>query len=75
MITIEKFREYVERERRAQLSKWGIQRHSDQKWYLIGSEEWGEVAKAILENEPDEMICELVQMVAVIETWIESIED
>jgi hypothetical protein len=32
-----------------QLEKWGIQDHSAEEWFIISSEEVGEVAKAIVE--------------------------
>lgn len=44
-------------------------------WFLILSEEVGEVAKAILEGKGEASITELVQVVAVIETWIDSLEE
>lgn len=42
MINVEKFREYVQMERAKQDAKWGVQNHKDEKWHVIGSEEWGE---------------------------------
>ena len=69
------FREEVAKERERQLAKWGVQFHTPEKWFLILSEEVGEVAKAILEGKGEDSIAELVQVVAVIETWIESLEE
>ena len=71
---IDIFRNAVSEERQRQLEKWGEQFHDDLKWLAILLEEVGEVAKAILENDGEQSIEELVQVVAVIETWIESLE-
>ena len=74
MTFIDVFRNQVELERQRQLEKWGDQRHSHERWCLILTEEVGEVAKAILEGDGNQSITELVQVVAVIETWISSLE-
>lgn len=71
---IDVFRTAVSKERERQLDKWGQQSHDAPIWFAILSEEVGEVAKAILENNADECMDELVQIVAVIETWVESLE-
>ena len=71
---IDIFRKAVREERQRQLDKWGQQFHDAPIWFTILSEEVGEVAKAILENDSDECMNELVQIVAVIETWVESLE-
>jgi hypothetical protein len=38
-------------ERTRQEKKWGTQNHHPEKWYTILGEEFGEVGKAILEND------------------------
>lgn len=46
--------------------KWGPQRnHTQEKWLAILTEEVGEVAKAILEHDQDNLREELVQVAAV----------
>lgn len=67
-------KEAVDLERYYQDQKWGIQNHEDQKWLTILTEEIGEVAKAILEQKPNEVKEELVQVTAVCVAWLEAIE-
>lgn len=55
-----------------QLKKWGEQKHSDEKWLAILAEEVGEVAKAILENDDVELLKEMCQVGAVLESWVTS---
>ena len=57
--------EKVQDERLRQLKKWGIQRHSFSVWGNILSEENGEVSKAILENNVEELKDELIQTATV----------
>lgn len=64
------FRQAVVAEKFRQLNQWGAQVHDDDRWFAIMAEEVGEVAKAVVQGKPDEMIEELVQVVAVAETWI-----
>ena len=71
---IDIFRNQVAAERQRQLEKWGQQFHDNPIWLAILTEEVGEVAKAILENDGDQCMDELVQIVAVIETWVESLD-
>lgn len=40
-------------ERKRQESKWGEQTHNSERWHTILSEEVGEVARAILDNDYD----------------------
>ena len=68
--SIKDFRNKVTEERARQTHIWGEQKHDNSMWYLILSEEIGEVAKAILEGKNGELESELVQVVAVIETWM-----
>jgi NTP pyrophosphatase (non-canonical NTP hydrolase) len=49
--------------------KWGEQNHSDLKWLAILSEEIGEVAKAILEKDTDNIDVEIIQSAAVLCQW------
>lgn len=53
-----------------QEKKWGKQYHPDAVWHLILSEEVGEVAKAILEDNQDEIRAELIQCAAVVVSWL-----
>lgn len=71
---IHNFRERVAAERDRQRKIWGEQYHHDAVWNTILVKEVGEVAQAILKNEPENMLFELVQVVAVVETWVESLE-
>ena len=59
-------------EREHQTETWGEQKHSDEKWLAILTEEVGEVAKAILENDDVELLKEMCQVGAVLETWVTS---
>lgn len=59
-------------ERIKQEKKWGIQDHSRLKWNAILGEEFGEVSKAILENDSDGYRAELIQVAAVAIAAIES---
>ena len=68
------FKHNVKAEKRSQDEQWGIQNHENWKWFIILVEEIGEVAKAILEGKHDQLLLELVQCVAVIEQWIESMD-
>lgn len=53
-------------ERKRQFEKWGNQKHTKPGWFLILSEEVGDVAKSILDGEGDErMYEELIQVAAV----------
>ena len=61
-------------ERQRQDLKWGEQNHNIYKWLAILGEEIGEVNKAALEDNYDEVIDELVQIGAVAIAMIESLE-
>ncbi len=61
-------------ERIKQDNKWGEQNHDVYKWLAILGEEVGEVNKAALENNYDEIISELIQIGAVTLAMIESLE-
>ncbi len=61
-------------ERKAQDIKWGKQSHSDLYWLGILAEEFGELAKEIIESNGSKAIeSELVQVAAVAVAWIEQI--
>lgn len=64
----------IKDERERQDEKWGEQNHDDDYWFIIESEELGEVAKAILGEGPDSVRREIVQVVAVGIAWLEAIE-
>ena len=61
-------------ERNKQDVKWGEQNHDIYKWLAILGEEVGEVNKAALEDQYDEVIDELVQVAAVAVAMIESLD-
>jgi len=60
----------IEREMQRQEKKFGVQNHDDLYWLAILMEEVGEVAKARLEENQDQMRIELIQCAAVIVTWL-----
>lgn len=59
------------KERARQDQKWGVQSHSDERWYLILAEEVGEVAKSIVENDTENLEYELIQVMAVVYAWLQ----
>ena len=61
-------------ERNKQDVKWGEQNHDIYKWLAILGEEVGEVNKAALEDQYDEVIDELIQIAAVSVAMIESLD-
>ena len=61
-------------ERNKQDVKWGEQNHDIYKWLAILGEEIGEVNKAALEDQYDEVIDELIQIAAVSIAMIESLD-
>ena len=71
---LDTFKEQVRLEKERQIEKWGVQNHTDDRWGHIMHEEAGEVSEAIIEGDGLAMMDELVQVVAVIESWIEAIE-
>ncbi len=71
--------EYVLNERKRQDEKWGIQNHSMEWWLAILGEEYGELAKAILDvrfenGDPAHVRTECVQVCAVALSIIECID-
>jgi NTP pyrophosphatase (non-canonical NTP hydrolase) len=70
--------ELVEKERLYQNKKW---QRKDNEWdrpdttkLTVLAEEFGEVARAILENNPGNLKEELVQVAAVSVAWLESLK-
>ena len=62
----------VHKERQRQNAKWGPQHHVDPHWFVILSEEMGEVARAVYErDDPGELEKEIVQVAAVAFAWLE----
>ncbi len=61
-------------ERDRQDIKWGSQRQlSDREWLAILVEEVGEAAKDILDQKPDGLKTEVVQVAAVALAWLEAL--
>lgn len=71
-ITKDAFNQLIQIERNAQDEKWGEQRHTDEKWLTILLEEIGEAAKAVLEENDEALLVEVVQVAAVLENWVTS---
>ena len=72
-ITTKAFFDLAQIERQAQDKKWGEQQHSDEKWCNICMEELGEIAKAVIENQPDSrLLAEIVQLTALLQAWTTS---
>ena|ERR1035437_2602058 len=66
--------EEVLAERMKQDEKWGEQNHPPFKWVTILGEEFGEVSKAALENDPHNYREELIQVAAVAIAAIENFD-
>lgn len=70
--------EDIKRERKRQDRKWGSpgpRNLGHDRWSLILQEEMGEVAMAVLDNEPESVVYgELVQVAAVAVAWLEAME-
>ena len=63
-------------ERQAQDKKWGDQRGLPrERWATILTEEVGEIARAILENDTPGLKTELIQLAAVSVAFAEALED
>lgn len=67
-------------ERIQQNKKWGLQRHSHETWYVIASEEGGEVAQAIQvakgwgkPTDAQNLYKEIVQHAAVLQAFAEQV--
>jgi len=61
--------EEIRRERVRQEAKWGRQLHENRTWLTIALEEFGEIAKAMLER--GEVRKETIQTAAVLVAWLE----
>jgi NTP pyrophosphatase (non-canonical NTP hydrolase) len=61
-------------ERMRQEVKWGQQDHGAHGWLPILTEEFGEVGKAMCENDPVNLREELIQVAAVAAAWVECID-
>ena len=72
---IEQVFDLISEEHVNQLEKWGVQRHSPLKWAVILSEETGEVAKAVLDEDEDGLIAELTQVAAVATACLRQVLD
>ena len=62
---------HIIEERKRQDQKWGEQNHNDHYWFLIATEELGEIAKAMQENDSVEFQLEVTQLAAVMFAWME----
>lgn len=63
------FQKLMDKERIAQIKKWGIQEHTEAEWITILVEEVGELAQAILQKKYT--IDELVQVATVCQAMYE----
>tara|TARA_R110002020_G_scaffold37564_1_gene113403 strand:- start:117 stop:371 length:255 start_codon:yes stop_codon:yes gene_type:complete len=61
----------AERERQDKL--WGVQKHADAWWNVIASEENGEVAREVYEQNEPKLYIEIIQACAVYFAWAEAI--
>ncbi len=61
----------VIQERHAQDEKWGEQNHEAAFWLAILGEEFGEVCRAVCEDDPDNYREELIQTAAVCVAMVE----
>ena len=47
-----------------QIAKWGAREYPPDRWFVIASEEWGEVAQALVERDAAAAQAEIVQTIA-----------
>lgn len=67
--------EEIRAEMRRQDAKWGSQRQlSNERWLAILTEEVGESAKEVLEENPHLLQVELIQSAAVIFQWLKALK-
>lgn len=71
-ITKQAYYDLIQIERNAQDEKWGEQNHPNERWFAISGEEFGEIAKAVVENDDINLLPEIVQLAAVLENWVTS---
>ena len=62
----------VKEERKRQEEIYGNRQHWDAEWFILLSEEVGEVAKAIILDDIPQMRKELIQCAALIESWFKN---
>ena len=72
---MEEMLQAIRDERARQDVKWGVQRHTPEKWLVILMEEVGEAAKTTLEGDLVGYAEELVQVAAVAVVALESYYD
>lgn len=72
MKTREEIFALINEERNRQNEKWGTQNHDDLWWFVILSEEIGEIAKAIYECDEEEYEEELIQSASVLVAMLEN---
>ncbi len=62
----------IERERERQDAKFANQSHrTDEEWYIILAEEFGEIAPELMDKEETRMVTEIIQTAAVCVAWLE----
>ena len=70
IMTHKEYQERITDEIKYQDLKWGKQDHDDNKWLAILMEEVGEAAQAINQGDTTKAKIELIQVAAVIESWL-----
>jgi NTP pyrophosphatase (non-canonical NTP hydrolase) len=65
--------EAIREERTRQDSRWGRQEHGGLYWLAIAGEEFGEVARALVEGDEEQVSRELIQLAAVVVAWLECV--
>jgi MazG nucleotide pyrophosphohydrolase domain. len=70
----ERFQELVQLERERQDSQWHGALRSPESWTTILGEEFGEVCRAVLKRDYDNLIEELVQVAAVAQAFFEQVD-
>lgn len=73
MSAAERFQELVQLERERQDSQWHSALRSPEFWITILGEEFGEVCRAVLKRDYDNLITELVQVAAVAQAFFEQL--
>ena len=68
----EAYLKLVKKERERQEEMHGNRQHWDAEWFILLSEEVGEVAKAIVQDNIPQMRTELIQCAALIESWFKN---
>lgn len=73
MSAFDRFIALVQTERERQAEKWGEPARHPHTWITILSEELGEVSRAVLHGNKENLIEELVQVAAVAEAFFEQV--